>query len=160
MATEYYIVKPETKQVFYLGKRISYLDGICEFSRTNEAKYPTWECYEDVVFDIQENAKYFLQGWSDITVGQVWDFCSQIWDFCEGKVYLDNDCSDNHKVWKDWEEIDYLSDLLSPEEKWCELVNLVPKEYWITKQEDGINILYEFETVQNYLSIIKQKENK
>ena len=99
MATEYYIVKPATKQVFYLGKRISCLDGINNWQYKQQASWPEWECFEDIVFDIQENARYFLEGYSDATVGQIWDFANAIYEFCDNAVYLDNDCSDNFVNW-------------------------------------------------------------
>lgn len=156
MGTEYYIVKPSTKQVFYLGRRISHLQGLCNWIFSKEARHAEWECFEDVVFDLQENSRYFLEGSSDITIGQVWDFCYQIYEFCDAPVYMDNDCSDNLE-WREWEEIDYLSDLLSPEDKWSSLISYVPKEYWITTKKDGINVLHEFESIQNYLQQLADK---
>ena len=165
MSTEYYIVKPEEKKTFYLGKRINDLDGIPIFSKVGEAKYPSWEYWEDVVFDIQENSRYFLEGCSDTTVGQVWDFCYQLYEFCNGPVYLDNDCSDNFSVWKDWETIDVFEEIFGEPttelEKWADLINLIPFEDWVVKEEDGIRVIYELETVANYLQKIKkEKEEK
>ena len=72
MATEYYIVKPNKKQLFYLGKRISYLDGIPNRAY-KEADYCTWETYTDVILDIQENSPYFLEG--DLYIDQINNFC-------------------------------------------------------------------------------------
>ena len=145
MATEYYIVKPDKKQKFYLGRRISYLDGIPCWRHTQEARFPEWECWEDVVSDIQENARYFLE--SDLRVGQVWDFCSAIYEFCDDKVYLDDDCNDENTEWSDYEEIDVFSDILTTEETWCSLIELIPKERWIVEG----NTILEYETVKNYL---------
>jgi hypothetical protein len=161
MATEYYIVKPNKKQTFYLGKRISHLEGISEWTHTKEARFPEWEFWEDVVFDLQENSRYFLEG-DDILVGQMWDLCSAIYNFCDDKVYMDNDCSDNAKTWRDWECIDVFEDIfdtpLTELEKWTELFQLVPREYWIIKD----HILYEYETVKSYLEsqYNKLKETK
>ena len=42
MGTEYYIVKPSTKEIFYLGKRIRFLDGVHP-----EESFAEWECYHD-----------------------------------------------------------------------------------------------------------------
>ena len=155
MGTEYYIIKPSTKQKFYLGKRISFLDGIPIWIHSQEARYPEWECWEDVVADIQENARYFLEG--DYRVGQIWDFCSSIYDFCDDKVYLDDDCNDeNSKTWKDYEEIDLFSDILTTEEEWSSLIELVPKDKWVVKDK----IILEFETVKRYLQELKEEENK
>ena len=144
MGTEYYIIKPSTKQKFYLGRRIHILQGL---SQTKEPRYADWEYWEDVVFDLQENSRYFLEGRTDITIGQIWDFCYKIYEFCNVPVYQDNDCSDNAIEWADFEEIDVLSDLLSTQEKWCQLINLIPIDYWVMKDK----IVDEFETVKNYL---------
>ncbi len=162
MATEYFIVKPSQKKTFYLGKRISNLEGLVTYKDGIEPQYPSWEWYEDVVFDLQENSRYFLEGWPETTIGQIWDFCSAIYSFCDDKVYLDNDCSDNCKVWKDWECEDIFEELfeMTDLEKWSELFLLVPEEYWIKEkgEVDSINIVNEYETVRNYL--LKLKEEK
>lgn len=166
MATEYYIVKPDKKQIFYLGKRVSELEGIPTFSIVGEAKYPEWEYWEDVVSDIQENSRYFLEGCSNSTVGQVWDFCYAIYEFCDDKVYLDDDCNDeNFKNWKDFQEINVFEKIFGEPttelEKWADLINLIPFEEWIIKKEDGVNVIYERETVANYLQkIAKEKAEK
>lgn len=161
MGTEYYIVKPKTKQAFYLGKRISYLDGLSNM----EPKYPEWEYWEDVVFDLQQNSRYFLEG-GDMTVGQVWDFCNAIYEFCDSKVFLGDDCDEtdsitNYKNWKDYEVIDVFDDIFSTPselEKWCDLIQLIPPEEWVTRKEDGISVIYERETVANYLKKIKEEK--
>ena len=150
MATEYFIVKPSTKQTFYLGKRISCLEGL---SRAPEAKYPTWECYEDVIFDLQENSRYFLEGSTDATVGQIWDLCAKIWEFCDSEVYMDNDCSDTCKIWSDWECINVFEEIfeLTDLEKWSELFLLIPQDKWVTHEEDGVKIVDEYETVLQFI---------
>ena len=161
MATEYYIVKPSTKQTFYLGKRISDLEGLCKWSFTREPRYVEWEEWEDVVFDLQQNSRYFLEGWPETTVGQIWDFCSQIWDFCDDKVYMDNDCSENHE-WRDWECINVFDDIFEQPvtelEKWSELYQLIPHDHWVIKEEEGVRVLHEFETVRNYLVELTKRE--
>lgn len=156
MATEYYIVKPKTKQKFYLGKRISHLEGIPTWRYTKDERFPEWETWEDVVFDLEQNSRYFLEG-RDILVGQVWDFCSAIYDFCDSEVYLDNDCNDfNYPNWADYEEVDILSDIMTTEERWEELINYIPSEKWVTED----HIVYAFETVKKYLQELGQKEGE
>lgn len=163
MSTEYYIVKPNKKKAFYLGKRISYLEGLSN----TEPKYPEWENWEDVVFDLQENSRYFLEA-GDIKVGQVWDLCYAIYEFCDDKVFLGNDCDEtdsitNYRNWKDFEIIDVFDDIFSTPselEKWCDLIQLIPHEEWVTRKEDGISVIYERETVANYLKKIKEEKLK
>lgn len=145
MATEYYIVKPDKKQVFYLGKRIANLDGIPSWQHTQKADYCKWEYYGDVFLDIYENSSYFME--YDITINQIHDFCACIHNFCDAAVYLDNDCSDNFVNWKDYEEIDVYSDILCTEEKVNELVcTMIPREQWVTKDHiiDVIATLKQF----------------
>ena len=146
MATEYYIIKPKTKQVFYLGKRITALEGLYE----KRPHYPTWEYWEDVLVDIQENSRYFLEGCRDATVGEIWDFCYQIYEFCNAEVYLDNDCSDNCSVWKDWQVIDVFEQVFKEEtelEKWSELALLVPEQEWVVENK----VINELETVKQFI---------
>lgn len=156
MGTEYYIVKPKQQKIFYLGRRISYLDGITSWheSALPVEQFCEWECYEDVVADINENCRYFLQ--QDLMVGQVWDFANAIYEFCDDKVYLDDDCSPNFVNWKDWEEIDVYSDILTTKEAWCELIQLVPRDKWIVNN----SIINEYETIASYLQEIKEEREK
>jgi len=164
MATEFYIVKPSTKQTFYLGKRISCLEGINNWVHKQKADYPEWEEWEDVVFDLQENSRYFLEGWPETTVGQIWDFCYKIWEFCDSPVYMDNDCNDENQEWRDWECINVFDDIFGTPttelEKWSELYQLVPHDYWVIKEEEGVRVLYEYETVKNYLVELAKQEEK
>lgn len=154
MSVEYYIVKPKDKKIFYLGKRINNFDGIPTWHYKKEAEYAQWECYTDVISDLWENNEYFFE--ADLNVGQIRDFCYAIYEFCNAPVYLDNDCNDSNLEWRDYDEIDTFSDLLSSEEQWSELALLIPEEYHIT-DETG-NILYELETVKNY--ILKTQKEK
>lgn len=144
MGTEYYIIKPSKKQIFYLGKRISHLDGIpCR--QYKEADYCTWEDYEDVITDLRENSPYFFEG--DMYIDQIRNFTAAIFEFCDDKVCLDNDCSETFSEYNDFEEIDVFSDLLTKEEQWCDLISLIPSKDWVVKN----NVVYEFETVKNCL---------
>ena len=49
MGTEYYILKPRTKEMFHLGKDLWYnLEGISQ----REPNFPEWQEYEDTACDI------------------------------------------------------------------------------------------------------------
>ena len=54
MGTEYYLVKPQTKELFYLGKRLSSLAGVPTWIHTQKADYAKWETVDDVFLDIFE----------------------------------------------------------------------------------------------------------
>ncbi len=142
MGVEYYIVKPSKKQIFYLGRRISYLEGIS--NNIKGADYASYENYQDVWLDVFENSHYFLE--SNYELAQLNEFFYEIFEFCDDKVYLDNDCNDN-RIWKDWEEIDKTFVLESRIEKWCELIELIPHDQWVVNN----HVIDEFETVKKYL---------
>lgn len=107
MGTEYYIVKPEKKEVFYLGKHFEGFDKIknaiyCK--SIEEANYPSYEDWDDFFWDtLRENWNYFLG--CELTLEQTSDIIHQIYEWCvSDKVILDNDCSNTCKEWKDWKE--------------------------------------------------------
>ena len=77
---------------------------------------------------------------------------------------MDNDCNDENQEWKDWEVVDEFEEIFgSPAtelEKWSELYQLVPHDYWVVKEEEGVRVLYEYETVRNYLQMLARGEEK
>ena len=154
MSVEYYIVKPNKKQLFYLGKRISYLEGIV--NNQHEPEYASYETYEDVWLDIFLNSHYFLEG--DYELEQINNFCYQIFEFCDDKVYLDNDCNDQ-KIWDEsWEEIDLFDTLESRIEKWLELIYLIPQDEWVTETRQDVKVVDEFQTVKKYIEKLGESE--
>lgn len=153
MATEYYIIKPETKQQFYLGRRITHLDGIPNYTYNKEPNCSTWEYPDEVVEDLWLNASYFLEG--DYRLEQIKMFAMEIYEFCLGKVFLISDCNDDYVKYRDYEEIDVLTDLLKTDEEWCELIELVPPKHWVTHEVSRIKVVHEFETIRDYLIKIK-----
>ena len=146
MGTEYFLVKPDKKELFYLGRRISCLNGVPEWIHKQEAGYATWETVDDVFFDIFENSRYFLEG--DMLFSEIMDICWAIYDWCDAPVYLDNDCNDYNNEWLEWKETCSVYDYINSDEWLSNLVvNKIPKEYWIEKD----HILYEKETLENYI---------
>lgn len=144
MGTEYYIIKPNKKQIFYLGKYITHLDGIPNRIYNKEPAYPLWEGYHDVVQDISENCNSFLC-YENLLISQVWEFCQAIYDFCDGPVYLDSDVNDQIE-WSNWDEIDVFEQILCSQD-WSSLLDYIPQKYWIKNNEE-INT---FQTIKQYL---------
>ena len=115
MGTEYYLVKPEKKEVFYLGK---HFNGFNEIKSTtyceslDKADYPSYEDWGDFFWDtLRENWAYFLS--CDLTSAQTSDVIHQIYEWCvSDKVILDNDCSKTFEIWKDWKETGDMSAIL------------------------------------------------
>ena len=112
MGTEYYLLKPEKKEVFYLGKHFLGFSKIPSTSYNQEAKYPDYEDWDDFFWDtLKENWEYFLP--CDLTLEQVSDLIYEIYDWCYAdKVILSSDCSDEASKWLEWKETGSITALL------------------------------------------------
>lgn len=114
MGIEYFLVKPEKEEVFYLGKHFNYLHGInsSTYKSIAEASYPDYEDWDDFFWDmLRENWEYFLG--CDLTLEQVSDVVYQIYEWCiSDKVILDNDCTESANIWKDWKETGDITKIL------------------------------------------------
>lgn len=148
MGIEYYIIKPSTKEKFYLGKHWGTLEGIvqwCHHADINyEGAYTDYECFNDFVVDVIDNLYDVLP--SFYTWESILDFLYKIYEFIQDKVYIDNDCSDNTS-WVDYKKIDYKSDYITIKEQMSELILLIPKEKWVVTD----HILNEFETLKTFI---------
>ena len=107
MGTEYYLLKPEKRELFYLGKHFSGFNGIpSRMYRKSiyEATYPNYEDWDEFFWDtLRENWDYFLG--CELTLEQTSSVIYKIYEWCRfDKVILDNDCSISVEVWKDWKE--------------------------------------------------------
>ena len=103
MATEYYMVKPSKKEIYYLGKHIMCPDGIPEWKYNEEATYIDYECWDDFFWDfLKENYHEFVN--TDYTLENLQIIIYKLYNWCEyDKVYFDNDCHDGAE-WLDWKE--------------------------------------------------------
>lgn len=115
MGIEYYLVKPEKEEVFYLGKHFNGFNEIRNATyckSINEADYPSYEDWDDFFWDtLRENWDYFLG--CELTLEQTSDVIHQIYEWCvSDKVILDNDCSNTCKDWKDWKETGDITSIL------------------------------------------------
>ena len=107
MGIEYYLLKPEKKEIFYLGKHFNGFNGIKAMTYTTstyEADYPEYEDWDEFFWDaLRENWDYFSS--CDISVNQISEVIYSIYEWCvSDKVILDNDCSETFPVWQDWKE--------------------------------------------------------
>ena len=115
MGIEYYLVKPEKKELFYLGKHFngfSEIRSTTYFESLDKANYPTYEDWEDFLWDVlRTNWYYFLD--CDLTLEQTFDVIHQIYEWCvSDKVILDNDCSNTCETWKEWKETGDITTIL------------------------------------------------
>lgn len=115
MGIEYYLLKPEKKEIFYLGKHflgfeeipsMIYREGI------EGAAYPSYEDWDDFFWDtLKTNWDYFYP--CDLTLEQVSNVIHKIYEWCiSDKVILDNDCSETAEIWKDWKETGNITKIL------------------------------------------------
>ena len=101
MGVEYYIVKPEKREVFYLGKHVQPFD--CMKISASTADYIDCESFLDFFLDLLGNNYDGLIG-SERTLNDIREFAYQIYEWCDGKVYFSNDCCNDFELFKDYEE--------------------------------------------------------
>ena len=109
MGTEYYLVKPEKKEVFYLGKHFTCPFGIADKAYKNKACFIDQDCFDDFLWDfLRDNSEYF----NDLKLEHIKEVLYKVFEWCsEDKIYSDNDCDDNAE-WLEWTEAASLSDII------------------------------------------------
>ena len=151
MGTEYYIVKPEKKEIFYLGKNFSGFDKVPSMTyreSLNKAEYPDYEDWEEFFWStLKENWNYFLN--SDLKLAQVSGVIYQIYNWCASdKVILDHDCSETFNEWKDWKETGSITTIL---EKIHETPQLSNEGFIQELLEENESIIFENPSYKNAL---------
>lgn len=115
MGIEYYLVKPEKKEVFYLGKHFTCPYGIANRAYKNKACFIDQDCFDDFLWDfLRDNSEYF----NDLKLEDIKEAIYKVYEWCsDGKIYFDHDCNDDRE-WVDWKETGSLdtSDIITPEE--------------------------------------------
>lgn len=98
MSAEYYIIKPRTKEKFYLGRQPFYmLEGI----NRHDIQVAEYEHYKDVIKDIIEADCYDL----DDTMEYLTTLANEIFEFVEGEqVQVVSDC-DDITYWFQYKEV-------------------------------------------------------
>lgn len=147
MGTEYYVVKPSKKEIFYLGKHMNCPEGMACKTYNSDADYMEYDCFDDFFWDfLREN--YYEFATTDYTLDKISNLIHNLYIWCEyEKVYFDNDCN-NDAEWKNWketgslfienEESNYEEDL---KEINRELVYRDIYESHVTTEEDKAKIL-------------------
>jgi hypothetical protein len=114
MGTEYYLLKPEKKETFYLGKHFTGFSNIpnATYHSIESAAYPNYEDWDDFFWNtLRENWEYFLN--CDLTLEQASDVIHEIYDWCvSDKVIFDNDCSSTAHIWAEWKETGDITKIL------------------------------------------------
>ena len=115
MGTEYYLVKPEKKEIFYLGKHMECPEGIVNVSYSYKSKdliryadFINYEYWGDFFWDFLRENEYCFE---DSTLAQAKEIIYEIYDWClADRVCFDHDCHDNIE-WLEWKETGSLIDL-------------------------------------------------
>ncbi len=112
MGTEYFLVNPEKKEIFYLAKHFECPESIPDFKYKEKAEYLDCDGFDDFFWDmLKTNWNYFYS--CNLTLEQVYYIIYKIYEWCAcEKVYLDNDCSTNFPTWENWQETGSICDLL------------------------------------------------
>lgn len=109
MGTEYYLVKPEKKEVFYLGKHFTCPFGVADRTYKNNACFIDQDNFDDFLWDfLRDNSEYF----NDLKLEDIKEILYKVYEWCSGdKIYFDNDCNDEAE-WIDWKETASLSNII------------------------------------------------
>lgn len=129
MGAEYWLVKPNKKETFYLGKHVEPIDGICNASFV--ANYIEYDCFQDFFLAVIESNDGFLDG--DYTYNQVKEFAHTLYKWCDDKVYLSSDYSQDVELWKDYKETGSICDFLEKHSNVFEVAQYFAPE--LTPQE-------------------------
>lgn len=137
MGIEYYLVKPEKKEVFYLGKHFNGFNEIKNTSYCNSidnADYPSYEDWDEFFWDtLRENWDYFSN--CELLMDEIQDVIYKIYEWCiSDKVILDNDCSSTAEQWKDWKETGDITSILEEIHNSSELSSKTSKEKEIVSE--------------------------
>lgn len=98
MGVEYFIVKPDKKEIFYLGKHIEPLDCMNVFS----ADYLKVDNFNEFLLDVIETNDGFLG--EEYTYKDIKEFAYILYEWCDAPVYLSSDASSEYDTFKDYEE--------------------------------------------------------
>lgn len=111
MGIEYYLVKPEKKEVLHLGRHFTCPYGIIDRKYINKAHYMEYYCFDDFLWDFLkegDNSSYF----DDLKLEDIKEALCKVYEWCsDDKIYFDNDCNDKAE-WTDWPETSSLSDII------------------------------------------------
>ena len=101
MGTEYYLIKPNKQEKFYLGKHVQPLD--CLKISASTADYIDCDSFHDFFLDLLGNNYDGLVG-SERTLDDVREFAYELYEWCDDKVYFSNDGCEDFEIWKDYKE--------------------------------------------------------
>ena len=136
MGVEYYIVKPEKQEVFYLGKHIEPLD--CMSISASTANYLNVSCFQDFLLQAIESNDGFLD--EEYSYREIKNFAYTLYEWCDDKVYLSSDCSDDWELFKNYKETGSIIDFCKKHEPLIDkIVNLLDNDCSVIEIEGCID---------------------
>ncbi len=97
MGVEYYLVKPNKREIFELGRHIQPFEKIPSYPA--KAAYANYDYYKEFLVDmIETNGSIIGESY---TYEDVTNFAYQVWEWLDDKVYLATDW-DNEQEWHDF----------------------------------------------------------
>lgn len=106
MGIEYFLVKPEKRETFYLGKHFNGIEGVPNGRRNKKGFSISDACgdWEDFFWTIFKNNLDYFRSIEGATFSQLEDIIYDIYVWCgDDIVYVDDDCHDDAE-WLNWNE--------------------------------------------------------
>lgn len=167
MGIEYFLLKPRSKEYFYLGKHFPHLDGIVSSTYRQistqkdleqNAEYLAYTDSKELLVDIIKNSSSF----QDLYLETIIQFVDMLFEWCTEPVIIINDSSFEYSLIKDYRETgcilkflkefkDTHDNLFTLYEDVSELLSLIPSKYWITQD----NILQTVPTLAQYIKLTR-----
>ena len=136
MGTEYWLVKPNKEEIFYLGKHVQPFNTLATSAAS--ADYLEHDYFHDFFIELLETNDGLIG--TEYSYNDMQEFAYQLYEWCNDKVYLSNDCCNDFELWKDYKETGSIIKFC--EENQChkvileDFIDRLP-DYKVYKFEDG-----------------------
>lgn len=100
MGTEYWLVKPNKEEIFYLGKHVQPFNTLAISAAS--ADYLKHDYFHDFFIELLETNNGLIG--TEYSYDDMREFAYQLYEWCDDKVYLSNDCCNDFELWKDYKE--------------------------------------------------------
>ena len=136
MGTEYWLVKPNKQEIFYLGKHVQPIDCIRNAAIT--ADFIDVDCFSDFFLQIIESNDGFLD--EEYTYKDIKNFAYKLYEWCDDKVYLSNDCYNDFELWKDYKRTGSIIEFCEEHEPLLDkITNLLEADCLVVEIEECVN---------------------
>lgn len=115
MGTEYYLIKPDKQEVFYLGKHAHCPEGIKDATYGHTEHFIDYHSFTEFLLDyIDANHWEFAD---EMTWGELNKEAYNIYKWCSyDKVLFAHDCMEDAEEWLNWKETGSVLELKNMED--------------------------------------------